>query len=436
MHAEYLDSGSIILHELYHRDRSEAEILSPNGNLTLIGPNCVSSQPEYACIPLFRSRIKVMLYDGADNVFAKQCFILDDEIDVDDYYECVKTKSIHCELGSLTFKYVAFPFGINCRIQVMFSNDRQQASKKHDFVDVNGKVVVRYGNNYGNYSCEECVLFETQENESKRVEFDQGKMLQLSRCWVIVPAYSSLTLALNLSDFKAKQHIVNDSIEFLPQQGRMSSSFFVSGDIIIRVRVAWFSPKPMGRCKANRDYHFLPSQPLRGIPAIEIEEKDAEQGISTEEVEMMDIESSSDDESDDSSNLNPLDVKSLPIPDGSRAFEDFNPLEMKFDIKDVEGRLVIKDMWIGQHQSCWSLRNVFVNFKSEDADFSPVVCGSVIAEYSCYDYSSGYNKSYFRNILIRKTQNDPIRLGVDSSIPLSRSMVVVPSYLLLLLMLI
>lgn len=96
------------MHELYKRERDAPEILGTHGNLTLNGPE-YSCWPDYACMPLFKNRINVELFDETDKVFATTSFDLDDT-DIEDDYEQVKSIFIHCEKGSLNVQYVAIPF--------------------------------------------------------------------------------------------------------------------------------------------------------------------------------------------------------------------------------------------------------------------------------------------------------------------------------------
>ena len=153
--------------------------------------------------------------------------------------------------------------------------------------------------------------------------------------------------------------------------------------------------------------------------------------------------------------------KSLPVSDGSRVFDDCSSLQMKFSIKDTEDRLAIRglvdwaasvldtSLWYekqlcslipGQqggfaaiHYSIFSEAvganiKVFLNPKTGCGDVCPKIWGSLIAQYSCYDYTSRFNKDYYRIVLFEKIQDDLIQVSDDSRIPLSRSMIVVPSY--------
>ena len=71
---------------------------------------------------------------------------------------------------------------------------------------------------------------------------------------------------------------------------------------------------------------------------------------------------------------------------------------------------------------------VFLNPKTECGDVCSKIWGSLIAQYSCYDYSSRFNKDYYRIVLFEKIKNDLLQVSDDSRIPLSRPIIVVSSY--------
>ncbi|CAH9080904.1 unnamed protein product [Cuscuta epithymum] len=389
-------------HFIYHREREDAEILKRGGMLTLNGPD-FSCWPYHAYFPLSCSRVDVNLSDGDDNIVASNNFSLD-EIAVEDEFERVKSLVISCEQGLLVVDYIAIPLGVYCRIELIFHNRKD--SLKQESIDVNGKVVVRYANTYGTYSGEECVIFEKQSNEFERVEISKRKPMHLSRCWVALPAYSSLVVSCDLSEFGTGRKVVSDKLELLAQPGLLFGDSFVLDDLIIHVRVAWFSPKPLGRC--CRSDHFQHQSPVNVsslvIPTTQgREEEDIyrdtedERSNSSSEIEEMDTEG----EHESSSSLNipwgelrphkntpwpsPAveifsvfigreklkavkvygsievlsicdifkrsesdalllsdNMKSMPILVGSRLYEDFDSLEMEINIEDVDGHLAIK----------------------------------------------------------------------------------------------
>ncbi|XP_045809377.1 uncharacterized protein LOC123903800 isoform X2 [Trifolium pratense] len=489
---EVYDSGAKQVHELYKRQPDAAEIVGTNTELSLIGQD-FSSFPPRTLTPL--SWINVELYDGNNHTFAKQRFCLDEDQFENDYEE-VKCREISCIQGNITFKYIIIPFGVQCRISFKIL-DRHLVN---DHIDVNGKIVVRYGNTYGNCIDEECVIFDKQNFDFERVGFEsKARFLKIPRCWLATPAYAPFIVTLDLSEFGTSRKILNETIELLEGSTSADSFFQEEMGLLIMVEAEWFEPDPYG------------SPSLLEISAKDMEELDTDGE-----------DESSDEESDDdlpsnfvlSGNLKPhctwpspaveifsvfigrekskaiqihgsfevlIDdevkyyifkreerdalrlqehVNTTPILDGSRLFENFSSLGMKFDIKDVDGRLAIKGFVdfdarvlssnfyhekqlcssiLGQngfaavHYSIFSeavLANikVYLNLKRGGVDVYPeVVSGSLITQYSCYDYSTRYNKDYYRIVLF-KSDEDSVQISSNGTIPLSRSMVVVPTY--------
>ncbi|XP_045809476.1 uncharacterized protein LOC123903854 isoform X3 [Trifolium pratense] len=484
---EVYDSGAKQVHELYKRQPDAAEIVGTNTELSLIGQD-YSSFPPRTLTPL--SWINVKLYDGNDNLFAKRRFCLDEDQFENDYEE-VKCRVISCIQGDITFKYIIIPFGVNCRISIkMF--DRHLVN---DHIDVNGKIVVRYGNTYGNCIDEECVIFDKQNFDFERVGFEsKTRFLKIPRCWLATPAYAPFIVTLDLSEFGTSRKILNETIELLRGSTSGDSFFQEEMGLLIMVEAEWFEPDPFGVCKS-------PS-------LLEISTKDME------ELDTDGEDESSDEESDDDLPSNSVlswsspaveifsvfigrekskaiqihgsvevlidgevkyyifkreerdalrlqeHVNTAPILDGSRFFENFSSLGMKFDIKDVDGRLAVKgfvDWYAGvlgsnfyhEKQLCSSILGqngfaavhysifsdavlanikVYLNLKRGGVDVYPeVVSGSLITQYSCYDYSTRYNKDYYRIVLF-KSDEDSVQISSNGTIPLSRSMVVVPTY--------
>ncbi|XP_045809382.1 uncharacterized protein LOC123903802 isoform X3 [Trifolium pratense] len=489
---EVYDSGAKQVHELYKRQPDAAELVGTNTELSLIGQD-FSSFPPRTLTPL--SWINVELYDGNNHTFAKQRFCLDEDQFENDYEE-VKCREISCIQGKITFKYIIIPFGVQCRISFKIIGRHLV----NDHIDVNGKIVVRYGNTYGNCIDEECVIFDKQNFDFERVGFERkARFLKIPRCWLATPAYAPFIVTLDLSEFGTSRKILNETIELLEGSTSEDSFFQEEMGLLIMVEAEWFEPDPFG------------SPSLLEISAKDMEELDTDGE-----------DESSDEESDDdlpsnsvlSWNLKPhctwpspaveifsvfigrekskaiqihgsfevlIDdevkyyifkreerdalrlqehVNTAPILDGSRLFENFSSLGMKFDIKDVDGRLAIKGFVdfearvlsfnfyqekqlcssiLGQngfaavHYSIFSeavLANikVYLNLKRGGVDVYPeVVSGSLITQYSCYDYSTRYNKDYYRIVLF-KSDEDSVQISSNGTIPLSRSMVVVPTY--------
>ncbi|KAG9139887.1 hypothetical protein Leryth_015261 [Lithospermum erythrorhizon] len=135
-----------------------------------------------------------------------------------------------------------------------------------------------------------CVLFKKQDTEFQRVDLGYVKLFPLSTCWVSSPAYSSLIIEVDLSEFGSGRKIGNGTIKLLPQQGLMSGGSLLLDDIDIKVGVAWFSPQPLGR----NDYKCSTSLPQ--ITTKMLEEMETKQSSTADDDD--DGESPVDDESE------------------------------------------------------------------------------------------------------------------------------------------
>ena len=152
-------------------------------------------------------------------------------------------KSSLCPLIASKVLSLLSTFGVHCRIEIKVCS---RQGKQHDGLNVNGKIVARYANTYGNYSSEDCVLFEKQDSDLP-VEINPAKRFPLSRCWVSLPTYSSLIVDFNLYEFKTMHKIIDQSVESSVEDGRITSNSILLDDLAIHVHAAWFSPDVVGQ---------------------------------------------------------------------------------------------------------------------------------------------------------------------------------------------
>ncbi|KAL3615756.1 hypothetical protein CASFOL_040050 [Castilleja foliolosa] len=143
--------------------------------------------------------------------------------------------------------------------------------------------------------------------------------------------------------------------------------------------------------------------------------------------------------------------KTLPLLDGSRVFNEGNSLEMKIDLKDVESQLHIKGYvcwdtrsldsnfspWLdkqlcsviqGEHGGFAAIHYTIFSDEAEYADvkllcipkngghFCPKIYGSLVAQYNNYDYTSRYNRDYYRIVLFQRNRDDAAQPGSDGFI--------------------
>ncbi|KAL3625375.1 hypothetical protein CASFOL_030829 [Castilleja foliolosa] len=494
IYAEYRDttSGKIIVHDLFRHISDDAQVLGPSGGpLTLVGPDNPCPWPFQDCTPLNNTaRLVVDAFIGeGDNLFAEKQLCCDYE-DMTIDLEKVKLEYVHGELGSLALRYIVMPFAVYGHVEVSFNYkklDGENLDKRT--LNVKGRIVARYGNNSRGT---ECTLFEKQhDNEFERVENEQGIAtisMRLSRCWVCVPAYSSIILDLDLSEFGTGRKILKETVELRVEDVVSGDEFIVDDDILIRVSVEWVPSPPQGELDGEDDDDDVDddNESSCGETMCDDEQRD--------EASCFPVASSSN-LSRRREKYKPLQVygyiqvgsdkaafyvfkrkakedafglqehsKTLPVLDGPRVYDNCRSLKMKIDIKDVESQWHIKGYvkwdwtninfgtrrWLNK-QLCSVIQGQDGNFAAihytifpeyaaaeyanfellcipkNGGHFRPKVHGSLVAQYHNYDYTSRYNKDYYRIVLFQRNRDDAAQPGTDGFIPLSRSMVVVPN---------
>ncbi|KAL3625377.1 hypothetical protein CASFOL_030831 [Castilleja foliolosa] len=516
IYVEYCDttSGKIIVHDLFRRISDDAQVLGPSGGpLTLVGPDNPCCWQSEDCTSLNNTtRLVVDAFIGEDdNLFAEKQLCNDYENMTIDM-EKVKLEYVHGEFGSLALRYIVMPFAVYGHVEVS-SNYKKLDGENLDkrTLNVKGRIVARYGNNSRG---PECKLFEKQyDNEFEQVERDPRigtTSMRLSRCWVCVPAYSSIILDLDLSEFGTGRKILKETVELRVEDIVSDDEFIVDDDILIRVRVEWV-PSPLqgqldddddddddddndddesscgeimcddeqmdeescfpvaSSSNLSRRWTLYPPEidsisfveifsvfigrekykPLQVYGSIQVASKEAAFYIFKREAK------------EDAFGLSEH-SKTLPVLDGPRVFNNWIPLKMKIDLKDVESQWHIKgyvkwnwtnilfaSRWLNK-QLCSVIQGQDGNFAAihytifseyfakyasvellcipkNGGHFRPKVHGSLVAQYHNYDYTSRYNKDYYRIVLFQRNRDDAAQPGADGFIPLSRSMVVVPN---------
>ncbi|KAL3636404.1 hypothetical protein CASFOL_020951 [Castilleja foliolosa] len=502
IYVEYRDTtfGEMTVHDLFSRKCDDAQVIGPSGGpLTLAGPDFSYTCPSEENTPLNnKTRLVVDVFMGEGNkLFAEKqlCFDYEDmTIDM----EKIELDYVHCELGSIVLRYIVMPFAVYGYVEVDFiykKFDKENLYKQS--INVKGRIVARYGNS-------ECTLFEKQyDNEFERVENNPslGRLIsmKLSRSCVVVPAYSTLILDLDLSEFGTERKILKETLELRVGNEVYGDKFIFDDDILIWVHVAWLPVSTQGR------------------PMLKVLDDDDDDDDDEDEILYNDEQM---DEASSSSNLNcpqflqlpgpcpsssveifsvfigrekykPLQVygsiqvvsdrytfyvfkreakddafglpehsKTLPLLDGPRHYTNGMDLEMKIDLKDVESQWYIKGFvkwdwqridhgsrWLNQ-QLCSVILGQDGNFAaihytifSEEAyyaivrllcipknggHFRPKIHGSLVTQYKFYEYTSRYNKDYYRIVLFQRNRDDAAQPGTDGFIPLSRFVVAVP----------
>ncbi|KAL3635249.1 hypothetical protein CASFOL_019796 [Castilleja foliolosa] len=443
IYVEYQDTtfGLISIHNLFSRKCDDAQVLGPSGGpLTLAGPDFSSALPSDEKTPLNnKTRLVVDVFMGEGiKLFAEKqlCFDYEDmTIDM----EKIELDYVHCELGSIVLRYIVIPFAVYGYVDIDFIYKRLVGENIYQQpINVTGRIVARYGNN-------ECTLFEKQyDNEFERVEqydneFERVKddpcerrviNMRLSTSSVGVPAYSSLILDFDLSEFGTGRKILKETLEL--QVGNEvyidnGDTFIVDDGILIWVRVGWLSVSPQGRVRRELDdddddeilyndeqtdeassssnlscpwFLHLP-RPCLPTSSVEI----FSVFIGRENYKPLQVYGSiqvvSDEYTfyvfkreakDDAFGL-PEHSKTLPLLDGPRLYSDGEDLEMKVDLKDVESRWYIK--------------------------------GYVKWEWRYIDDGSRWLNQQLCSV-IQGNRDDAAQPGTNGFIPLSRSVVAVP----------
>ncbi|KAL2928447.1 Ribosomal protein S6 kinase delta-1 [Bienertia sinuspersici] len=367
IYAEFRDttSGEKIVHDLYNRKCDNAEVLGPSGTLTLISPDC-SSWPLDICMSFPNTRLVVDVCAG---------------------------EYVHGEAGALAMRYISMPLAVYGHVRLLFTPKQSNIldEENHPSLNVKGKIVARFGIIFGSHASEEYTLFEKQSNEFERVDLSPRKRMggmRLSRGWVGVPAYSSLILDLDLSEFGTERKILKETVELRVENGLVSGDKFIVDDILISVRVGWHSPRPRGRCTEEvcgielEDESSSDEIPPQETTKEESDEQMIEACVpeassntrppwflrahqnSRAEFKAMQVYGSI----EVSSSACTFDVfkreakdafvlsehsKTLPVIDGFRVYDDCDSLEVKIDLKDVENCLCIR----GYIEWDWEVRD-------------------------------------------------------------------------------
>ncbi|VFQ74721.1 unnamed protein product [Cuscuta campestris] len=139
------------------------------------------------------------------------------------------------------------------------------------------------------------------------------------------------------------------------------------------------------------------------------------------------------------------------------SFHKKSILELKVDLKDVGGKFQSrgfatydlgeykpdisynsqiwsvfpgKDGFCALHYSMFSrayLAKIEITLKVKSAHSGVYkIYGSAIAQYSDFDYSTKFKEDYFRSVLFKRTEKDPVQLKDNGRLPLSQCAVAVP----------
>jgi len=220
---------------LYRRSRTEPEIVSLNGTLSLTGPNMDPIMPSKVL------EVEVDLKDITRGIdIANGTFTLDYTTDYD--YEVATSKRVEGKHSYATVHYTTFRFAITATVNVQFT---AQDDGSRAVADVHGKLVAYSSIRHADNADDEVksyfsrTLFEKQRNES--VHMESGSSLKLSRYVVGVAAYSSLEIQVDLVDDLSGWQTANKTLVFQSKYiyGYPETQDIVVQGGIIKVEVVW-----------------------------------------------------------------------------------------------------------------------------------------------------------------------------------------------------
>ncbi|XP_074294953.1 uncharacterized protein LOC141622833 [Silene latifolia] len=225
--------GSCPRFDLYNRDPKDSETIWKDGTLSLIGPN------ETFVVPSLSTKLELRLYDrlrGVELVAGK----LSLDSDSDNRLQKGEVEGAH---GIAFVYYAVFPFALQGAVQVTVDKNNDDDSDKNcNAADIYGSIVTGYENGKAYCSADEDVkkletqLFNMPAHRPLRVVV--GTPITLSRNVVAVPAYSSLTIKLELWDSNGK--IADDFLRFPAYLLAEHPSYIRTQYACVTVQVQWY----------------------------------------------------------------------------------------------------------------------------------------------------------------------------------------------------
>ncbi|VFQ70187.1 unnamed protein product [Cuscuta campestris] len=473
---DHIQSGKPMQLDVYSRSADDADSISPNGGNFTLGLCGTSLSRRYDMwVGLQGTTIEVDLHlkIGDEVVPLAQDEILVGETTEGDLEE-VRSKEFHGLLCSATLVYIAMPFAVLCLVDISLSS-----KDKGRVVNVAGKIAARYKSTYGNYDSQEFVLFEKQNDfEPLNMENDTTTW----STWMGLPAYSTLELDVDLTDFNTRRKLIKKTVELFKSNTTYADSCaVVEGDFAILVgaklieypldRMWSYSDEDLCENELSSSNNGNPWCPLHGQQKIPQPSKLVEFYsifIGRKELAALNIygtvEFSSNNHTEylfKKTSNDAVEVKGsqkvLPFIDVYRKVVQYKMLELKVNLKDVGGKFqnkafAIHDLGVVYHglphntQICsvfpgkdgfcalhYSIfsdacnANIEILFRIKGTQLGAgMIYGSAVAQYINFDYSTEFKRDYFRSVLFERTEKNPLQLESDGKVPLSRSLVAVP----------
>ncbi|XP_074291550.1 uncharacterized protein LOC141618351 [Silene latifolia] len=218
---------------LYNRDPEDSETILKKDCLSLIGPD------RYPIIPSLSTELELCLYDRIRGVK-----VVDEKLDLDpvndDSYDRLMKHEVRGPHVYADVYYVIFQFAAYATLHVKVTKT-ENGDNNCDAADIYGSIVTGYENvrRYCSHDSDvdqlETHVFDKPFHQPLRVLL--GEPIKLSRKVVAVPAYSSITIQVNLWDSNGK--IADDCLQCPAYNRGDSFSYIRTQYACVEVRVQW-----------------------------------------------------------------------------------------------------------------------------------------------------------------------------------------------------
>ncbi|XP_074281793.1 uncharacterized protein LOC141606531 isoform X2 [Silene latifolia] len=364
--------GSCPCFHLYNRDPKDPQIIWKDGTLSLIGPK------ESFIVPSLSTKLELRLYDRLRDVELVAGDLSLDS-DSDNRLRKAEVKGVH---GIAFVDYAVFPFAVNGTVMVTVTKkNNDDGDKNCDAANIYGSIITEYENGRAYCSTDtdvkmlETRLFDKPAHQPLRVVV--GTHIPLSRNVVAVPAYSSLTIKLNLWDSNGK--IADDSLQYPSYLLGENPKYISTQYACVEVRVRW-----------NDAYCYLYKDRIS------------------------------------SSNKPESILKTGKESSGSRHVQPpILPRRFCSVVRGDNGYATVHYQMFSLAFEAWVEVKLFFDGKPPDIPIN--LHGTLFGRCSGEDFSTSYQKKYYMSRLFDQPRDRAVELKSGSKIALLKSIVVVPN---------
>lgn len=484
-----LDRKEGIRNQLYSRGLDNPETITAGNSLSLTGPasGAISMVGAPSIVILLKVRPKDRKKKGRTVWFAQVRSNLDTSTQL--CFEETKSLTLRGSLGVVRVNYIVLPCACIAGAEIALTKEGEQsldyegpdppdiATIGSPDAHVSGSVIACYGKTSGHFGGDSHVkqhpsfiLYKKSEDECGPVAY--GVPIKLCRSFVCMPAYSSLSLTLNLT-FKefggTEKIVVKESTEFKTCGGTYQQKYFCVGKFSVEVILQFFtSDDPLYLEKIHKRPKSPPSTFRSVPPEVSLWGRDRIEVLSVfvghDSKKMDDLcgiiavqffKSSyyifrRDEKHPDNLSRH---GKALSLEGLTTERSDWFCLCLRLkdmsDLVDIHNYLHIyyyhydlKRQWFnrplcsvvfGKHGFAVVHYIIFENAAkatvkisvvAKVSDSLPIVYGALVAQYSNFEYPTSYQKNYWRSVLFEEPQEKDARhLTEDGEIPLSKNVV-------------